>query len=331
MAFMLEDAHLSVLLIQQSLVRSYRSTGRLVCMDADGPMIDCSSEENPAGEITAENLAYVIYTSGSTGVPKGVAIEHHSAVTLLHWAMDVFAREETRGVLASTSICFDLSVFEMFFPLSHGGKVILVENALHLSTLDVAADVTLINTVPSAVAELLRSGGLPPSVDTICLAGELLSPRLVEQIYEQGTVRQVFDLYGPSEDTTYSTFALRHSTGPATIGRPIANTQVYILDHQIQPVPIGVAGELFIGGDGLARGYRNRPEATAEKFLPNPFSDEPGRRLYRTGDSARYLPDGNIESSDASITKSKSVATALSWVKLKLCWSNILVLAKPWF
>jgi len=142
---------------------------------------------------------------------------------------------------------------------------------------------------------LLRSADLPPSVDTICLAGEPLSPRLVEQIYEQRTVRQVFDLYGPSEDTTYSTFALRHSTGPATIGRPIANTQVYILDHHMQPVSIGVAGELFIGGEGLARGYRNRPEATAEKFLPNPFSNEPGHRLYRTGDSARYLPDGNIE------------------------------------
>jgi amino acid adenylation domain-containing protein len=296
LAFMLADAHLSVLLTQQSLVAKLpQHHGRLVCMDADAPMIDCSSQENPAGEVTAENLAYVIYTSGSTGVPKGVAIEHHSAVTLLHWAMDVFAREETRGVLASTSICFDLSVFEMFFPLSHGGKVILVENALHLSTLAAAADVTLINTVPSAVAELLRSADLPPSVDTICLAGEPLSPRLVEQIYEQRTVRQVFDLYGPSEDTTYSTFALRHSTGPATIGRPIANTQVYILDHHLQPVSIGVAGELFIGGEGLARGYRNRPEATAEKFLPNPFSNEPGHRLYRTGDSARYLPDGNIE------------------------------------
>ncbi len=296
LAFMLEDAHLSVLLTQQSLVAKLPPRhGSLVCMDADGRMIDCHSEENPVGELTAENLAYVIYTSGSTGVPKGVAIEHHSAVTLLHWAMDVFAREETRGVLASTSICFDLSVFEIFLPLSHGGKVILVENALHLSTLDVAADVTLINTVPSAVAELLRSGDLPPSVETICLAGEPLSPRLVEQLYEQGTVRQVFDLYGPSEDTTYSTFALRHSTGPATIGRPIANTQVYILDHDMQPVPIGVAGELFIGGDGLARGYRGRPEATSEKFLPNPFSDERGKRLYRTGDSARYLPDGNIE------------------------------------
>lgn len=296
LAFMLEDAHLSVLLTQQSLVAKLpQYHGRLVCMDANRPMIDCSSGENPAREVTAENLAYVIYTSGSTGVPKGVAIEHHSAVTLLHWAMDVFSPEKTKGVLASTSICFDLSVFEMFLPLSHGGKVILVENALHLSTLDAAADVTLINTVPSAVAELLRSSELPRSVGTICLAGEPLSPRLVEQIYEQGTVRQVFDLYGPSEDTTYSTFALRHSTGPATIGRPIANTQVYILDHRMQPVSIGVAGELFIGGDGLARGYRNRPGATAEKFLPNPFSDEPGRRLYRTGDSARYLPDGNIE------------------------------------
>jgi len=119
------------------------------------------------------------------------------------------------------------------------------------------------------------------------LAGEPLQTRLVEQIYEQKTVEQVFDLYGPSETTTYSTFSLRRSNGQATIGRPVSNTQIFLLDAFMQPVPVGVQGELYIGGSGLARGYLNRPELTAEKFIPNPFSDKPGARLYRTGDLAR--------------------------------------------
>ena len=130
---------------------------------------------------------------------------------------------------------------------------------------------------------------------TVNLAGEPLSDALVQQLYQRETIQQVFDLYGPSEDTTYSTYALRKSGGPATIGRPIANTQIYILDPHLQPVPLGVPGELHIGGAGLARGYLNRPELTAEKFIPDPFSNEPGARLYQTGDLARYLPDGNIE------------------------------------
>ena len=197
-------------------------------------------------------------------------------------------------MLASTSISFDLSIFEMFVPLSSGGKVIIARDALELPTLQTAEPVTLVNTVPSAMAELMRTGGVPTSVRTVCLAGEPLPTRLVQQIYQQQTIEKVFDLYGPTEDTTYSTFALRSVSGPATIGRPIANTQIYLLDAQLQPVPIGVAGELYIGGSGLARCYRNRPELTAEKFIPNPFGDEPGVRLYNTGDMARYLPDGNI-------------------------------------
>ncbi len=171
----------------------------------------------------------------------------------------------------------------------------MAENALHLTTLTTAKDVTLINTVPSAIAELLRVKGVPPSVHTVNLAGEPLRAPLVAQLYQQETIRCVFDLYGPSEDTTYSTFALRSEKGPETIGRPIVNTQLYLLDAQMQLVPIGVHGELHIGGAGLARCYLNRPELTAEKFIPNPFSQEPGARLYKTGDLARYLPDGNIE------------------------------------
>ena len=216
-------------------------------------------------------------------------------MAFLSWVSTVFSATEMSGVLASTSICFDLSVFEIFSPLSYGGRIILVQNALSLASLSAGSEVTLINTVPSALNELLRVRAVPPSVCTINLAGEPLKSTLVEEIYDRTSTSKVYDLYGPSEDTTYSTFALRTADGPQTIGKPIANTRIYILDAHLQPVPIGIAGELYIGGDGLARGYLNRPELTAEKFIPSPFSDDPNSRLYRTGDLARYLSDGSIE------------------------------------
>ena len=298
LAFMLEDAQVPVLLTQRRLVESLpKHQTRVVCLDTDWEIIERQSKENPISKVKPDNLAYVIYTSGSTGKPKGVAIEHRNAVALLDWARQIFTPEELAGVFASTSICFDLSVFELFVPLSWGGKVILAENALHLPKLPAALDVTLINTVPSAIAELLRMDGVPSSVRTINLAGEPLQNKLVQQLYQCNTIQQIFNLYGPSEDTTYSTYALvqKGSNEPPSIGRPIANTQVYLLDAHLQLVPIGIPGEIYIGGAGLARGYLNRPELTAERFIPNPFSNEPGSRLYKTGDLARYLPDGNIE------------------------------------
>jgi amino acid adenylation domain-containing protein len=296
--FMLEDTQAAVLVTQQGLVEQLpEHRSRVVCLDTQWAEIASHSKENPKPGVTAENLAYVIYTSGSTGRPKGVAIEHRSALIFLHWAVEVFTPEQLAGVLASTSICFDLSVFEIFAPLSRGGKIILSENALALPSLPAANQVTLINTVPSAIAELSRMKGIPPSVQTVNLAGEALKNSLVQEVYQQQTIRQVFNLYGPSEDTTYSTYALIKK-GPdeqVSIGRPVANTQVYLLDSHQQPVAQGMPGELFIGGAGLARGYLNRPELTAERFIPNPFSQQPGARLYRTGDLARYLPDGRIE------------------------------------
>jgi amino acid adenylation domain-containing protein len=281
--FILEDAQVRVLLTQER-IREWAE-------------IATSDPENPASTPGPDHPGYVIYTSGSTGRPKGVVITHRSAVALVRWAQSAFDPDELAGVLFSTSICFDLSVFELFVPLSCGGKAILVGNALQLHESPAAAEVTLINTVPSVMKELLLLGALPPSVHTVNLAGELLSVDLVQEIYRiRGRipgVRKVYDLYGPSETTTYSTFALRRADGPCTIGRPIANTRIYILDAHLQPVPIGVAGELCIGGDGLARGYLNRPELTAEKFIADPFA--PKGRIYRTGDLARYRPDGNIE------------------------------------
>lgn len=296
LAFMLEDAQVKVLVTQVGLYRLFDGySGSVVFLDGDDRLVRNQPTENPAAGIQTGNLAYLIYTSGSTGKPKGVAIAHQSAIILLQWAKEIFGAEELAGVLASTSICFDLSVFELFFPLCHGGRIILIENVLHLGGCTHAREVALVNTVPSAMAELLRMNAIPASVRTVNLAGEALTNRLVEQIYAQTEVLQVFDLYGPSEDTTYSTFALRKPGGPATIGRPIANTRVYILDGHGQPVPIGIPGELCISGDGLARGYYNRPELTAKYFIPDIHGKESGGRLYQTGDLARYLPNGQIE------------------------------------
>ncbi len=298
-AVMLEDSQVQVLLTQQHLVETLpEHNAHIVCLDkweaiakfSDAP---CSSE------VTLDNLVYVLYTSGSTGKPKGVAIAQRSPVALVSWAREIFTPEQLAGVLASTSICFDLSVFELFVPLCSGGKVILAENALHLPNLSkaIAQQVTLINTVPSAITELVRVKGIPEGVATINLAGEPLQNQLVQQIYQQENIQQVFNLYGPSEDTTYSTFAAiaKGASTPPPIGRPIANTQAYILNHNLESVPIGVPGELYLGGAGLARGYLNRPDLTQERFIPNPFSDDPQARLYKTGDLVRYLADGNIE------------------------------------
>src|SRR5262249_34562637 len=223
-------------------------------------------------------------------------VEHRSTVAFLHWGREVYTSEQHAGVLASTSLSFDLSVFELFVPLCWGGQVILAENALHLPTLPVAQKVTLLNTVPSTIAELLRMHGIPEGVRTVNLAGEPLSHQLVQQLYQHDAIKQVFNLYGPTEATTYATFTFvpKGANKSPTIGRPITNTQIYILDSQLQAVPIGVVGELYIGGAGLARGYLYRPDLTSEKFIPHPFSHE-GDRLYKTGDLARFLPDGHIE------------------------------------
>lgn len=294
-AFMLEDSQAQILLTQQRLVTDLNQHSlRTICLDTDWNQISHGMTSDPTPGSLPENLAYVIYTSGSTGRPKGVAIEHRATVAFLSWAISVFSPEKLKGVLASTSVCFDLSVYEIFAPLSCGGSMIVTENILHLPSLPAANEVSLINTVPSVISELLRSNGIPRSVRTINLAGEPLKTTLVRQLYELDTVSEVFDLYGPSEDTTYSTFALRNPER-ATIGRPISNTQAYILDPDQHLVPIGVPGELHLGGAGLARGYLNRPELTAEKFVRNPFSSVPGARLYKTGDLARYLRTGEIE------------------------------------
>jgi amino acid adenylation domain-containing protein len=298
LTFILEDANAKMLLTLEELADGLsHSAARVICVDSESETIARESDRNLVSRATSENLAYIIYTSGSTGKPKGVAITHSNAVAFLHWSRNNFTQEQLAGVLASTSICFDLSIFEIFAPLVCGGAAILADDALGLVDLPAAQQVTLINTVPSAMAELVRLNAIPHQARTINLAGEPLENGLVNQIYQQKTVEQVYNLYGPSEDTTYSTFALieRGTRGIPPIGRPISNTRAYLLDASFNPVPIGVPGKLYLGGAGLARGYLNHPELTAEKFIPDPFSSEPGMRIYDTGDLARRLPDGGIE------------------------------------
>jgi amino acid adenylation domain-containing protein len=297
-ALMLEDSRAKVLLTERRLRGTLPQTGaRVLCLDEEWAEFDeVARDENAAAFHSDENLSHVIYTSGSTGRPKGVAIMHRSSATLVRWALDTFAAEDLRGVLASTSICFDLSVYELFVPLATGGTVILADHALALPTLEARGEVTLINTVPSAMTELLRARAVPEGVRVVNLAGEPLAAKLVEDVYTQTGVRDVFNLYGPTEDTTYSTGErVPEGGGAPSIGRPVANTSGYILDAHLRPVPVGVTGDLYLSGEGLARGYLRRPDMTAERFIPDPFSTEPGARMYRTGDLARYLRDGRID------------------------------------
>jgi amino acid adenylation domain-containing protein len=297
--YILEDSRAAVLLTQPEVegalppwksARIHLDEGGRVTGGAAGPVLRRGPAPGP------ENLAYLIYTSGSTGRPKAVGIRHGSAAARLVWAGREFSAEELSNVLASTSICFDLSVFELFAPLAHGGAVVLARDALELADAGgVAGPVSLVNTVPSALAELVHQRAIPASVRTVNLAGEALPRELVEAIYRLGTVERVNNLYGPSEDTTYSTvWEVKAGGGGVPIGRSLPGSRAYVLDGEGAVAPAGVPGELFLGGAGLARGYMGRPELTAKSFVPDPFG-EPGARLYRTGDLARWRPDGALE------------------------------------
>jgi amino acid adenylation domain-containing protein len=301
-ATMAEDSGMAVLLTQASLAGKVPASVPHV-LEIDG-VAARRHEVAPRFDsgVQPENLAYLIYTSGSTGRPKGVAIGHRSAAALFDWSHQVFDDAVLTGMLASTSVCFDLSIFELFVPLARGGRVILADNALALPELPARHEVTLINTVPSAIAGLVKAGGLPASAHTVCLAGEPLRGQLVLAVYATGTVDRVVNLYGPSEDTTYSTIAEcpAGTEREPTIGRPLAGSWGYVVDRAFEPVPRGVPGELLLGGLGLSRGYLGRPGLTAERYVPDPFAGrrgpgQPGDRLYRTGDLVRFLADGELE------------------------------------
>ena len=308
-AFMLQDAQVSVLLTQQRLAsqipESKASVANVISLDTQWNAIAQQSDDNLdlAGTINSENLAYVMYTSGSTGTPKGVAIEHHSVVRLVkNTNYATFSADEV--FLQFAPIAFDASTLEIWAPLLNGGRLIVSPARLtgpdepgailrryHVTTLWLTAGL-FHHMVELHLDDLC-------GIRQLLAGGDVLSPSHVQRVLQALPHCLLINGYGPTENTTFTTcFPMTAATqigSTVPIGRPIANTQVYILDSHLQPVPVGVSGELYIGGDGLARGYLRRPDLTKERFVPNPFSGKPGVRMYKTGDLARYLPDGSIE------------------------------------
>ncbi|NEQ41319.1 MAG: amino acid adenylation domain-containing protein, partial [Okeania sp. SIO3I5] len=294
LSYMLNDSGIKVLLTTEKLLSSIPSTtAQIVCLDRDQKLIEQQSQSNLDTGVSSKNLAYVIYTSGSTGKPKGVAIEHQSLCNLVQEQKRLFEVTPESRILQFASISFDASVWEIFMAVTHGSRLILGEASQLLPGDDLKqimerSWVTHVTLPPSALA-VLPSSELP-TLDKIIVAGEAC-PR--ELAHQWSVGRHFFNAYGPTESTVCATVAeIDDGSEQISIGRPIGNTKIYILDNNLQPVPIGVTGEMYIGGDGLARGYLNRPELTTEKFIPNPFAVG---SLYRTGDLACYLPDGNIK------------------------------------
>ena len=306
LAFMLEDAGSPVLLTQAHLTASLPALhSRIVRLDADWPLIAEESADHVASFARAEHLAYMIYTSGSTGRPKGAMNTHVAIVNRLLWMQDTYRLTPSDRVLQKTPFSFDVSVWEFFWPLLTGATLVVAlpgghKDGAYLANLIRKEKITTIHFVPSMLSAFLEQGELESScasLKRVICSGERL-PFELQQRFFSLLPAELHNLYGPTEaavDVTYWACERESRLRTVPIGRPIANTQIHILDQHLQPAPIGVPGELHIGGIGLARGYHNRPELTAEKFIPDPFRSEPGARLYKTGDLARYLPDGAIE------------------------------------
>ncbi len=305
LAFMLEDTQTPVLLTQKRLMSLLPEHGaKVVCLDADwkanaygtASPNALESEENPVSGVTPDNLAYVIYTSGSTGKPKGALVEHRSLCNLAKAQLKSFDVQAKSRVLQFASLSFDASGSEIFMTLVAGATLVLsTRDSLlpGLALIQLLRDQALTHvTLPPSVLAVLPIEELP-TLRTMIVAGEACTPELVA-LWTPG--RRFFNAYGPTEATVCASIAeCTDSSQKLPIGYPITNTQVYLLDAQQQPVPVGVPGEIHLGGVGLARGYLNQPQLTAEKFIPNPYSDEPGARLDKTGDLARYLPSGQLE------------------------------------
>ena len=300
-AYMLEDTQVSILLTQKQLVEKLPKTqAQVVCLDADWRGIASEDRENPVAQVKPDNLAYVIYTSGSTGRSKGVLIPHSGLLNLVFWHQRNFeiASSDCSTQLAGTA--FDASVWELWPYLTTGATIYLVKAEIILNPEKLRDWLVLkgitITFIPTILAEKLLAldwqGNI--ALRIILTGGDRLS-----QYPETSIPFELVNNYGPTENTVVTTSGLvradKQDFVSPPIGRPIANTQVYILDRNLQPVPIGVHGELHIGGAGLAQGYLNRPDLTEQKFIPNSFSETEGDRLYKTGDLARYLSDGNIE------------------------------------
>ena len=296
-AYMLSDSRLPILLTQQKLVASLpEQQARVACLDADWEEISAENELPPISGVMPENLAYVIYTSGSTGKPKGVKVAHQGLCNLAQAQIQLFDVKPDSCVLQFASLSFDASISEIVMALCAGAKLCLgtsesLQPGQPLLQLLQLQRITHVTLVPSALATLPTQELL--ALQNIVVAGEPCPANLVAS---WAVGRRFFNAYGPTESTVCATVGqCFKGTGAPAIGRPIDNTQIYILDPYLQPVPIGISGELHIASVGLARGYLHHPNLTEEKFIPNPFSSQPGERLYKTGDLACYLPDGNIE------------------------------------
>jgi len=303
--YMLDDSQLPVLLTQKQLVASLpEHQARVVCLDSDWEEISTESELSSITSVTPENLAYVIYTSGSTGKPKGVGVPHR-AVNRLVLNTNYINLQPLDVIAFASNFSFDAATFEIWGALLNGAKLVVITKDVALSPDEFATQIhsqgITVLFLTTALFNLLARE-IPSafqSVRHLLFGGEAVEPKWIKEVLKKGSPQRLLHVYGPTENTTFTSWYLVQDVPEEAttipIGRPIANTEVYLLDTQLQPVPIGVSGEIYIGGDGLARGYLNRPDLTAEKFIANPFSNEPNSRLYKTGDLARYLPDGNIE------------------------------------
>ncbi|HEX6749926.1 MAG TPA: amino acid adenylation domain-containing protein [Longimicrobium sp.] len=259
----------------------------------DAADLSRESAADPDVPLAPENLAYVITTSGSTGGPKGVEIEHRSGVALLDWVRRTVAEEDRARVLAHSTVTFDPTLMEMWGPLSWGGALVLTGGPLE--AIPAGREPRLAFMVTSVAAEMLRERRFPATVRVLMIGGEAVPLALARALYATGVVERVIDVYGPTEDTTYSTaWEIPREVRRMSIGAPVSNGRAYVLDAELRPSPIGVAGEIWLAGAGVARGYAGRPALTAESFRPDPYGP-PGSRMYRTLDAGRWLDDGTLE------------------------------------
>jgi amino acid adenylation domain-containing protein len=305
LAFMLADADPPVLLTQQRLLGGLPPTAATtLCLDSDWEAIGRESSAPLEPVATADDLAYVIYTSGSTGQPKGVMVPHRGIVNRLLWMQRAYTLTADDRVMQKTPFTFDVSVWEFFWPLLAGATLVVArpgghKDPAHLADLIDREQVTTMHFVPPMLDAFLSADVAGcTSLRQVFSSGEALPFDLQERFFDRFPGVALHNLYGPTEASVDVSFWACRPADPrrvVPIGFPVANTRLYVLDGSLQPVPIGVSGELHIGGVQLARGYLNRPDLTSEKFIPNPFSDDPAARLYKTGDLARYLPDGALE------------------------------------
>jgi amino acid adenylation domain-containing protein len=319
LSLMLADSGAEILLTQEHLARSFDTEAKVICLDdphgfgrgrrdvdhASHLHLNREPVENVFSGVTSENLAYVIYTSGSTGKPKGVMVPHRALVNYIWWAVNEYRVTDGSGVPICSSVAFDLTITSLFCPLICGRTVMLPLEGPGIEALSEAVngkELSLLKVTPThlrALNNLLAEDSLAGRTRVLVIGGEALPAETITRWRENAPLTRIINEYGPTEATVgccvYEVEPDDLKTGEVLIGRPIANTQIYILDAAMKAVPVGVSGELFIGGVGVARGYHERGELTAERFVPDPYSSKRGMRLYRTGDLARHRPDGNVE------------------------------------